>query len=65
MKKRLYVCNGKVPDCPKTYCAFKGTGDCSHTSDIRYARYSRPREWDVLESGSRIVMIERLRPDGK
>lgn len=65
MTKRLYICDGKVPTCHKTFCAYNGTGDCMHTSNIKHARYKSPREWRVYKSGSETILFERERPDGE
>ena len=35
----LYVCDGKVPACAKTFCHYNGTGDCRHTTDESHALY--------------------------
>lgn len=37
-QKVLYLCDGEVPECPKTHC-YKTTDEpaCRHTSDIRHA----------------------------
>jgi len=61
MRTKLYICDGNVPACRKTACAFNGTGDCMHTKDRRHARYEGPREWEVRDFGNRVVLIEKAR----
>lgn len=61
MRKKLYICDGKVPTCRKTYCAFNGTGECMHTEDKSHARYDGPREWDIEFASGRTVFYERER----
>lgn len=58
---KLYMCDGDVPGCRKTYCAFNGTGDCCHTEDKSHARYEPPRRWDVMDLGDRTVLVEKAR----
>lgn len=48
MESIFYVCDGGVAACPKTSCAFNGSGECMHTSDKRHARYDEPREWRTV-----------------
>ena len=61
MREKLYICDGDAEVCRKTFCAFNGTGDCMHTADKRHARYGKPREWDVVETGGRTVLFEKAR----
>ena len=62
MRKKFYVCDGKVPTCRKTYCAFNGTGECMHTADKEHARYEGPRKWTVkFISGNAIFYEEEKR----
>ena len=35
----LYVCDGKVPSCAKSFCYYNGKGDCHHTTDESHALY--------------------------
>lgn len=39
VKGVLYLCDGKVPDCEKTYCAHNGMGDCRHTTQLEHAMH--------------------------
>lgn len=64
MRKKLYVCDGKVPDCKKTACAFNGKGDCMHTADKSHARYEPPREWGFMDCASGTLLVEKVR-DGR
>lgn len=63
MRRKLYVCDGKVPECKKTACAFNGTGDCMHTADKSHARYEPPREWDLMYTLTRTILVERTRDE--
>lgn len=65
MRKRFYICDGKIPDCRKTCCAFLGLGDCMHTANKKHARYRPPREWDIVAAGSKTSLVERLRPNDR
>lgn len=38
MDRVFYLCNGKDPECKKTYCYKRQPeGDCRHTSKVEYA----------------------------
>lgn len=36
MDKIMFLCDGNVPDCPKTNC-YRSDGFCKHTSDVKHA----------------------------
>lgn len=58
----LYVCDGTKPSCGKTFCRWTGAGECSHTTDVSYARYPEPRVFaDVNGDGS--LFVEKVRAD--
>ena len=59
--KRMYICDGNVPECRKSFCAFNGRGDCMHTQDKSHARYGPPREWTVEMAGGKRVLFEKER----
>ena len=63
MRVRLYICDGKLPSCAKTYCKFNGTGECMHTKDKLHARYDPPRQWNIDKRSSRTVLIEKWREE--
>ena len=71
--ERLYVCNGKNPECEKPseetgmpqkdFCGYEG-GPCKHTSSRKYALYDAPRRWRHvwhMESMNRNVYFEEER----
>lgn len=33
----LYLCDGEVPECEKTFCAMNGSGECRHTTQWEHA----------------------------
>lgn len=33
----IYLCNGDATECKKTFCAFNGTGECTHTRRLEHA----------------------------
>ena len=35
-RKIFYLCDGKVPECPKTHCYQHGN-ECRHTTNIEHA----------------------------
>ena len=60
----LYICDGNVADCEKTHCAWNGTGDCRHTTNVKHARYPEPHEWAwEAKEAKRHVFCEQLREE--
>lgn len=65
-EKRLYICDGDIPECNKSFCGFNGNGNCTHTADEGHARYNPPRDWSRLWVSGNLVFFEKERPlDGR
>lgn len=58
----LWLCDGKVPDCPKTYCAHNGTGRCRRTSRREHALHkdADPRGFEFMpvEKEDAVYLVE-------
>ena len=65
----LYVCDGKVPACAKTFCHYNGTGDCRHTTDESHALYEVhyvnefERRPAVRDGEAAVICVEPIRGD--
>lgn len=63
----LYVCDGDVPTCAKSFCCYNGSGECQHTSDKEHARYAEHDfdSFDRLPSHSNgqaaVICVEPVR----
>ena len=63
----LYVCDGKVPACAKTFCYYNGTGECRHTTDESHALYevhvvtSFERHPAVRDGEAAVICVEPIR----
>ena len=63
----LYVCDGKVPTCKKSYCYYNGTGECRHTTDESHALYPMhdfaafSRHPAVRDGEAAVICVEPIR----
>ena len=63
----LYVCDGKVPTCGKSYCHYNGNGECRHTTDESHALYpfhvvtSFERRPAVRDGEAAVICVEPIR----
>ena len=58
-ERKLYICNGKVPDCGRDVCFYlygSSGGYCRHTDDIKYSK-------TLEETGNPPSNFEELEPN--
>lgn len=59
----LYLCDGKVPECERTNCAYNGMGDCRHTVEWEHRLHEDADVSDFLTvpcADDRVLLVEPI-----